>query len=125
MSSCPRCRKPRWKCVTRCAPLRVTLRILAERKQVVKKAKTALLEGRNRQLVAGELKAVKVADHRGSEAFRLEKFASDYLNFLDSDAFEHGDQLLRREMPVEIDVVNEQCWTCAGPSLRARAASHP
>lgn len=47
----------------RCGPLRVTLRILAERKLVVKNAKTVLLDGLDRELCAGKLKTVKIAYH--------------------------------------------------------------
>ena len=42
---------------------------------------------------------------RGGDAVGGEEFARDLLDFLGGDAFEHGDQLLRREMAVEVDVV--------------------
>lgn len=57
------------------------------------------------KLAAGETETVEVADDRRSEAVGLEEFARDLLDFRRRDAFQHGDQLLRRKMAVEVDVI--------------------
>jgi len=69
----------------------VTVRILAERKQRVKNAKSGRALLLDRELVAGECKTVEVADNRGGETLRLKKFMSDGLDFFDGHTFEHGD----------------------------------
>src|SRR5579863_3011402 len=61
-----------------------------------------------RKLFAFEFEAVEVADDARGDALGLEEFARDRLNFLGGDGFEHGDQLLRREVAVEIHVVARQ-----------------
>jgi len=60
------------------------------------------------ELVAGEIEAVERSDNAGGEAFRLKEFAGDLLNFLGGDGFEHGDQFLRAEIPIEIDVITRE-----------------
>ena len=101
----------------------VTVRILAERKQRVKNAKRdrddQLSQLSDRELVAGECKPVEIANDGRCEALGLKKFASDGLDFFDGHAFEHGDQLLRREMAIEIDVIAREAGHALPRCLRA------
>src|SRR6185437_3163533 len=57
------------------------------------------------QVGAAELEAVQAADDAGSDVLRLKEFAGKLLDLGERDAFEHGDQLGRGKMAIEIDVV--------------------
>ena len=98
--------KPKWKCVTRCGPSACDAQDIG-RAEASRQERKDSVAGRIKSPAASRVssKPLRLPDHRGSEAVRLKEFASDYLNFFNGDAFEHGDQFLRREMPVEIDVV--------------------
>ena len=65
-------------------------------------ARGCALEG---ELLAGELETVEIADDGSGDLAWLEKSARELLHFFGSDAFQHGNQLFRREIPVEIEMV--------------------
>ncbi len=56
----------------------------------------------------GEFEAVEVADYGSGHAAGLEKFAGKLLNVFDGDAFEQRDQILCREVAVEVHVIARQ-----------------
>src|ERR1700675_4873350 len=96
------------------------------------------------ELLAGKLKAVEVAHDGRGEVLGLEEFARDLLDIGRRDFLEHGDELLWREMAVEVDMIAREAvhslaaafeseqrgafqmvFRAAKFFVRQRAASHP
>ena len=64
--------------------------------------------GLKNKLVAGKLETVEVAHNRSGDAVGLKEFLSELLDVGSGDFFQHGDQLLRGVMPVEINVISRK-----------------